>query len=453
MPRLAYGIARAAGVASRRLGRGGGTSVPGALLLRVRPNAIAELAGRLPDGSACISATNGKTTTARLLAACLHGDGTRVLANTAGANLGSGIATVLLTRSDEQFGLFEVDEAALPAIAAALKPRVLVLMNLFRDQLDRYGELEAISDLWATMVGELPRETRLVANADDPGLANLGASGKEVLWFGLEDTRHALDALPHAADARRCRNCGSGLTYAAPLLGHLGHWRCETCGSARPRPLVAATEVDLDGVVGQDIAIATPGGEIRSRLALPGLHNAYNATAAAAAAVALEIAPNVVSRALGATAPAFGRAERVRLEDRDLLILLAKNPAGVNQNVRTLLLEDGPLDVIIGLNDRTADGQDVSWIWDVDYEPLIPRLRSLTLSGERAHELGLRFRYAGAADELIHTQPDLPLALDRATQVCAHGGTLFALPSYTAMLDLRRELVRRGVATEFWRDG
>ncbi len=453
MRRLAYGIARAAGVASRRLGRGGGTSVPGAVLLRLRPNAIAELAGGLQDGAACISATNGKTTTARLLAECLEQDGTKVLANTAGANLGSGITTVLLARTDERFGLFEIDEAALPALADALRPRVIVLMNLFRDQLDRYGELETIADLWGNLVRDLPTETALVVNADDPGLAELGFGDREVLWFGVEDTRHALEDVPHAADARRCRRCGSGVVYDAPLLGHLGHWRCESCDLARARPVVAASRVDLDGVHGQDIVITTPHGEVRSRLALPGLHNAYNATAATAAAIALGIEPQVISPALSATAPAFGRAERVRLEAQDMLILLAKNPAGVNQNVRTLLLEDGPLDVMIGLNDRTADGQDVSWIWDVDYEPLIPRLRSLTLTGDRAYDLGLRFRYAGAADELIHTQPNLPLALDRATREAASGGTLFALPSYTAMLDLRQELVRRGVATEFWRDG
>jgi len=360
---------------------------------------------------------------------------------------------VLLTRSDEQFGLFEVDEAALPDVALALEPRVLVLMNLFRDQLDRYGELETIADLWASLMRELPAETTLVVNADDPALADLPAGERRVLWFGLEDTRHALEVLPHAADSRRCRRCGSGLAYDAPLLGHLGHWRCDSCDLARPRPAVAASRVELDGVLGQDIVIDTPRGAVRSRLSLPGLHNAYNATAAAAAAIALDVAPQVISPALSATAPAFGRAERVRLETQDVLILLAKNPAGVNQNVRTLLLEEGPLDVMIALNDRTADGQDVSWIWDVDYEPLIPRLRSLTLTGERAYDLGLRFRYADAPGELIYAQPDLPLALDRATREALKGGTLFALPSYTAMLDLREELVRRGVATEFWRDG
>ena len=450
---LAHALARAAGVASRRLGRGGGTSVPGSLLLRLRPRSVAELAADLPRGSACISATNGKTTTARMLAACAERSGNRVLANTAGANLASGVATALLDRKGDDLAVFEVDEAALPRLVTDLRPRVVVLMNLFRDQLDRYGELEAIADLWSEMLATIAPGTTLVLNADDPALASLAGPDTPVLWFGIDDDRHTLPGLPHAADARRCRGCGGPVTYDTVLLGHLGHWRCDACGLHRPTPDVAVTRVELDGVRGQRVTMTSGHGQITAELGLPGLHNAYNAAAAVAGALSLGVPSSVIPDALAATSPAFGRAERVPVDGRDLFILLAKNPAGVNQNVRTLLLEDGPLDLLIGLNDRIADGQDVSWIWDVDYEPLIPRLRSLTLTGERAYDLGLRFRYAGMAPERIHAQPDVGLALDRATREADPGATIFALPSYTAMLDLREELVARGVAQEFWRDG
>lgn len=438
---------------SRRLGRGGGTSLPGKLYLAMRPQGLRDLARPLRDGSACISATNGKTTTARMIVGCADASGRSVVTNTAGANLARGVASTLLEYDGEQLGLFEVDEAALPGVAAALQPRAVVLMNLFRDQLDRYGELEVLADRWATMVSGLPRQTRLVINADDPTLASLPTGDRPVTWFGIEDTAHALEQLPHAADAVRCRSCGSPLAYDPPLLGHLGHWRCSRCDNARPTPAVAATSVTLNGTRGQHITVMTPEGPVEANLGLPGLHNAYNATAAVACARALSVPAASIVAGLEGVRPAFGRAERVRIDGRELMILLAKNPAGVNQNVRTLLLEPDPLHLLISLNDRTADGHDVSWIWDVDYEPLLAHAARITLSGERAYDLALRFRYAGAPEELLHVEPHPARGLNHAMGEAPKGGTVFALPTYTAMLDLREHLVKRGVAAEFWRDG
>jgi UDP-N-acetylmuramyl tripeptide synthase len=450
----AYAIARAAGALSRRLGRGGGTSLPGKLLVRWRPEVIRDLAAALPAGTIVLSATNGKTTTARLLAACARAGGHRLVTNPSGANLASGVATALLTSNGEaaDLGLFEVDEAALPAVAEQLQPRIVLLMNLFRDQLDRYGELEELAVRWRAMLQSLPAETAVVLNADDPAVAGLGDAHPGATYFGIDDPAPTLDALPHAADSKRCRRCDAPLTYDVVYLGHLGHWRCEACGWARPRPGVRATRVVVDGLRSVELELETPAGPVHARLPLPGLHNAYNATAAVAAATVLGIAPPRIAAALEESQAAFGRAERVRLDGHDVLLMLVKNPAGANETIRTLLLDPDPIDLLIALNDRTADGRDVSWIWDVDFEPLLGHIRRLTLTGDRAYDLGLRFRYAGFPSERMRLVPDLEQAVDAAVAAAPEGRPVSMLPTYTAMLDLRRILVRRGAAEAFWRD-
>ena len=449
-------IARAAGTLSRRLGRGGGTSLPGKMLLRMRPDAVRDLAVGLTRGVALVSATNGKTTTARLLGACARRAGWAVAANPAGANLLSGIATALVEargrRPPAELGLFEVDEAALPEVTSQTEPRTLLLMNLFRDQLDRYGELEHLASRWGELVAGLPESTRVVLNADDPAVAALGVGRRGVLTFGLEDPSAGGTELPHAADSVRCRACSAPLAYDRVYLGHMGRWRCTECGLARPTPDVRATRVTLDGVRGLSLDVETPAGPVRARLALPGLHNAYNATAAIAGALALGVPVEHLAPALESSTAAFGRAERLRVGERELVLLLAKNPAGANEIVRTVLLDPEPLHVLMALNDRTADGHDVSWIWDVDYEPLLERLARLTVTGDRAHDLALRFRYVGLDDERLEVVPDPGAALDAALAATPDGRPLYALPTYTAMLELRALLVRRGVAVDFWRD-
>jgi UDP-N-acetylmuramyl tripeptide synthase len=448
-------LARAAGTLSRRLGRGGGTSLPGRVLLRLRPEAVAELGGVLPQGVTLISATNGKTTTARLVASCAREAGWELAANPAGANLLSGVATALLDaqarRPAPRAGLFEVDEAALPEAARQLRPRVLVLMNLFRDQLDRYGELEILAARWGQIVAALPVSSTPVLNADDPAVAAL-AAGRPALTFGIDDPAAALPALPHAADSIRCRACAAPLTYSMVTLGHLGHWRCAGCGAARPAPDVRATRVELRGVSGAQLRIETPAGPVEATVALPGVHNAYNATAAVATALAMGIPLAALGAGLERSPAAFGRAERVRLDGRELVLLLAKNPTGTNETVRTVLLDQGSLHLLIALNDRAADGHDVSWIWDVDYEPLLERAASLTVAGERAYDLALRVRYAGTGDDRMAVVPHLEAALDAAVASTPAGGTLYVLPTYTAMLGLRELLVRRGAAEAFWRE-
>src|SRR3954468_18833222 len=239
--------ARAAARLSRVTGRGGGTTVPGKLLLMLDPRALERLAARLPEGAVLVSATNGKTTTAKMAAEILA-PRFALAHNTSGANLVSGVASTLLAARGADLALLEVDENALPTVAERVRPRALCLGNLFRDQLDRYGELEAIAMRWRAAVAALPDETAIVANADDPQVAELARGRPHALAFGIDDPAQSLPALPHAADSKWCVVCGTAYEYAAVYVGHLGDYRCPNCGNARPPLDVAARELSLDGL-------------------------------------------------------------------------------------------------------------------------------------------------------------------------------------------------------------
>ena len=446
MLRLAGGIARLARAVIRRAGRGG-TTVPGRVLLRLDKRAIGRLGARLRGGVTLISATNGKTTTASMLAGVLERDGRTVVRNRAGSNMHWGVATALIDagRSDDELGLFEVDEAWLARIAEQLDPGMVILGNLFRDQLDRYGELELLADRWAELVAAGGDRTALVLNADDPLVADLGREHPRVTYFGVADDSLALPELQHAADSKHCRNCGHPYAYEAIYMGHLGRYRCGNCGRARPEPDVVATRVVLRGMDGSDLTLATPAGSLDVRLPLPGLYNVYNALAAAAAALGHGVPLERVREGLEGMAAVFGRVERLSISGRDVAILLVKNPVGANEVLRTLTLEDGQIDLWLALNDRIADGRDVSWIWDADFELLAGRVRRATCSGTRAEEMALRLKYAGI-DARIAVERDLERSLDAAVADRDGGVPLYALPTYTALLDLRDLLADRGVA-------
>jgi UDP-N-acetylmuramyl tripeptide synthase len=486
---LKLALARAAGALSRLRG-GGATSAPGKLLLRLQPDAIGLLAARLRRGSVVISATNGKTTTAAMVAAIMAADGVELVHNRAGANMAGGIASTLLAAAGPRgtitgnMGLFEVDELWLGRVVEELHPRAILLGNLFRDQLDRYGELETIADRWAAAVGAGPGcDARLVLNADDPAVADLGrirTSGNEpagVLYYGVEDDSLALSGMAHAADAKHCRNCGAPYVFEAVYMGHLGRYRCPACGQARPVPAVRATNVRLEGVRAARFTLHTPAGQAEVALSLPGLYNVYNALAAAALAAALGVSLERSVAGLESTRAAFGRGESLTIEGpphpRELRILLVKNPAGANEVLRTLALEPGEHDLLVALNDNIADGRDVSWVWDADFELLAGRVRRVTCSGTRAAELAVRLKYAGIDAGCLRVEPDLAAALDSAVADRPLSGadetpgaprsagrsaapddgpaaspmlppTLYALPTYTAMLSLRELLAARG---------
>jgi UDP-N-acetylmuramyl tripeptide synthase len=449
--------ARAVGNAVRASGRGGGTSLPGKVLLRLQPDAIGQLSERLTGGSAVISATNGKTTTATITATILERAGRTLVHNRAGANMAGGIASTLLAAARPRrsmagdTGLFEVDEFWLGAVTSQVRPRAVLLGNLFRDQLDRYGELETIAERWAQVVGALDSATTLVLNADDPLIADLGRGRQHVSYFGVDDDTLALPEMQHASDSKHCRRCGAPYRYDAVYLGHLGHYHCPSCGQERPRPSVRAERITLHGTQAATFMLVTPAGRRSVFLRLPGLYNVYNALGASALCLALGVSlDDVVEGLQGATA-AFGRAETVRLGEVALQILLIKNPAGANEILRTLGLESDRLDLLAVLNDNIADGRDVSWIWDADFELLSARVRHVTCAGTRAAELAVRLKYAGVPESALSVVPELATALDRAV-MDAGSGRLYALPTYTALLALRAELTARGHVSRYWEE-
>ncbi len=441
-------VARGVGALSRAAGRGGGTTLPGKLLWKLDPGAIDALARRLPQGVALVSATNGKTTTTAMAARIL-GSRARLAWNQSGANLLSGLASELVTARHAELGLFEVDEGALPEATARLRPRVMALSNLFRDQLDRYGELELVAERWRAAVSVLPVETTLVVNADDPIVGSLADDRVHALRFGLDDPRQARPALQHAADSKYCIRCGTPYEYEAAYVGHLGDYSCPACGHARSRLDVAARDIELRGLHASRFRIESPTGAVDVELSLPGLYNVYNATAAASLSLALGATLDDVRGGLEAFSAAFGRFERIPTGGRTVVVLLVKNPAGANEVLRTLETGVPPV-LVLALNDAIADGQDVSWIWDVDFEPLLPHVANVIVSGERAAELGLRLLYGGLSEERLEVEPSLERALDHGLALVEAGTDLVVLPTYTAMLALREILAARGLVRPYW---
>ena len=442
--------ARGIGALSRAVGRGGGTTLPGKVLWKVDPAAVDALAARIPGGVALVSATNGKTTTTAMAAEILGTD-TRLAWNRAGANLLSGIASALVAAPGAELGLFEVDEGALPEALTRTKPRVVTLGNLFRDQLDRYGELEIVAERWRAAIGELSATATLVVNGDDPIVADLADGRGGAVRFGLDDPRQSRSGLQHAADSKYCVRCGAPYEYAAVYVGHLGDYRCPRCDHRRPELDVVARDIELRGLLASRFRLVAPAGEVEIELALPGLYNVYNATAAASLCLAVGSSLEDVRAGLSRFSAAFGRFERIPAEGKSVVLLLIKNPAGANEVVRTLEIGVPPV-LVIALNDAIADGRDVSWIWDVDFEPLLEHAGLVIVTGDRAAELGLRMAYGGLPADRLEVIPSLENALDRGLSLVEAGTELVILPTYTAMLSLRGILADRGAVRPYWED-
>jgi UDP-N-acetylmuramyl tripeptide synthase len=352
---------------------------------------------------------------------------------------------------DKLLGVFEVDEATVPEAAWEVRPRAVVFTNLFRDQLDRYGEVDYVATVWQGAVCAWPELAVLALNADDPAIAALGelATG-QVVYYGIGDTSGAGATLDHAADARWCPACGTELEYGAVFYGHLGHWRCPGCRRTRPKAEVECTRVSVEGE-GLRLLLSMPDGAIEVKLPLAGTYNVYNTLAAAAGAHALGIDAATIKKGLESFTAAFGRQERLTVRGRQVQVLLAKNPAGFNQVIRTITQANrsAPLDLVLFLNDGIADGRDISWIWDVDFELLSGRARTITVSGYRAWDMALRLKYAGL-EELCVVEEDSARALEQALEGTPEEGTLQVIPTYTAMLEVRDLLARWAGGGAFW---
>ena len=467
-PRLvaALAAAKVAGAGIRRVGRGGGTAAPGLVADRIDPELLRKLAARLDRGAIVVAGTNGKTTTSRMVADILEADGLRVAHNRSGSNLVRGVVSALAERASvggdprADAAVIETDEAAFPEIVRLLQPRVILLNNLFRDQLDRYGELNTIATKWRTALERLPAATTVVVNGDDPTLAAIseGIAARRVA-FGLDDPNPLfhLAAVPHAADATVCRACGRDLAYATLYSAHLGDWRCDGCGRRRPELVVVGRGIVLEGVDALRVTVERRGDRPASlplRVAVPGLYNVYNTVAAVAATSTFGVPDAAIERATADFRSAFGRIERVSFRGRTIVMALVKNPVGFNETLRMLTVGTGGLDVptLIAINDLTADGRDVSWLWDVDFELLATGDGPLYTTGLRGTDMANRLKYAGVPAARLHPlEDDLARGLQAFVEQVPEGQVGYVLPTYTAMLGLRRTLADLGAVESFWR--
>jgi UDP-N-acetylmuramyl tripeptide synthase len=325
---------------------------------------------------------------------------------------------------------------------------------LFRDQLDRYGELESLGRKIETGLDELDKDACILLNADDPLVASLGRDSRAgKYYYGIESEEVAEAGLRHAADSKNCRACGEKLTFSVNFFGHMGKYSCEHCGLQRPAVDFAATELELEGTSGSRVRVTTPAARMELSLGLPGLYNVHNLLAASGGAELLGLEPRDIQAGVEGYSTAFGRGERIPIQGRTLFLVLSKNPTGFNEVIRTLAGEGSDLPLLAALNDRIADGTDVSWIWDVDFEELAPLARFLVASGTRAQDMALRMKYAGLDEARLRVEGDLMAALREALDLSRPGETVYALTTYTATLDLRRLLTKMGAAAGYWEDG
>jgi UDP-N-acetylmuramyl tripeptide synthase len=458
---LAVAAARVTTFGLRKTGRGGGTATPGLIADFLDPGVLRKVSDRLSRGVIVVAGTNGKTTTSRMIADILEADGSRVVHNRSGSNLLRGVVAAFTDQTDlagnpkGDVGVVETDEAAFTEIVERIQPKVILLNNLFRDQLDRYGELDTIATRWSAALSRLPADTTVVVNADDPLLAEITRDlpGKRIT-FGLHEANHRLDRLPHAADSAICRRCGADLEYIALYSSHLGNWKCPRCSAARPPLDITGSDIALDGVDGLTVQVTFADGTTQAvSTGVPGLYNAYNALAASSVAEAIGVSRKNAAWALAHFRSAFGRIERFELDGRKITLALVKNPVGFNEVLRMLTSgEDGlTTPTMIVINDRYADGRDVSWLWDVDFEMLAAGTTPLLTSGIRGTDMANRLHYAGIASERITSLPPDPAkAIDAFVASLPPGGSGYILATYTAMLDLRANLADRGVVEHFW---
>jgi UDP-N-acetylmuramyl tripeptide synthase len=453
---VAFWAGKLTSTLSRALRQGGGTTLPGDVARAVDPQILTKLSRSLGEGTVVVTGTNGKTTTTALLRHILEAQGRSVVANQAGANLIFGVTAAMVNRTgwskevSAKVGLFEIDEASLPRLVQEIAPGTIVVTNLFRDQLDRYGELETTAAHLRRALIQGPEGVTAVLNADDPMVAALGDDLPRVVYAGLDDPALLKPELSHGADAKFCPRCGSALVFEGVYFGHVGRYRCPTGDFSRPSPDVRATSISIEGMDRMRLRVADAAQNADVEVPLSGLYNVYNVVLALAAAKAIGVPLAKSAAALRDFRPAFGRMERTTIDGRAAVLLLAKNPTGFNEVLRTAIQFGQATSFLIALNDRIADGQDVSWIWDVDFEQLKGVAQHIVISGDRALDLRVRLKYADIPADRLEVVTDWRGALKRAAEATPAGQTLFVLPTYTAMLELRAVLTRDGALRPYW---
>jgi UDP-N-acetylmuramyl tripeptide synthase len=455
--------------AIRMLGAGLGSNLPGRMARKVAPAVLQQLSQQARLGVLAVTGTNGKSTTSGLLSSILRMAGFSLVHNRQGANLVTGITASLVDAAtwngklDADYCLFEIDEAALPVIANEVKISTVLVTNLFRDQLDRFGELDTTAKLIAS--GIKKNQSQAVLNSDDPNVSQLAPESPRV-FFGIESvTSVASGAAPASGTAgdttttgdtntidgtitandrelSYCGSCGAAIEYTISYYGQLGHWRCCQCDYKRPEPKVVAQSVEVTAT-NSTFILSIEGRTIDVTVPLPGLFNVYNALAAAAAAHELGVSLEAIRQGLKHYKTLFGRGEKLTIDEKPVLIQLIKNPAGASQAVAAVV-SDQNARILVAINDNLADGRDISWLWDADFEQLASQQKPIIVSGQRAEDMAVRMKYAGLPGNLIQTTPKLDKALDQALEMVQPGETLWILPTYTCLLELQKILRAKG---------
>ena len=405
---------------------GSGSTWPGHIALKLNKNFISNILSNSKTRTIIVAGTNGKTTTAKLIQSILITNKNSVLVNQEGANLLNGVASALILNSNtfgriaKDYAIFEIDENTVPLILSEFTPDYLIGLNLFRDQLDRYGEVNTIAKNWKKKIDKLPKSTTLILNADDPMLSSLNKNtNAKTLFFGIDDAKLSTSSRQNAADSIYCPSCNNKLSYKEIYFSHLGNWYCKVCKNKR-------AELDYSNTT------ITP---------LPGVYNVYNALAASLVTHDMGINSKVISHALTNFNPAFGRQEVINVENKFVQFFLSKNPTSFNESLRTIK-ELGTKDILIILNDRIPDGRDISWIWDTNAEDLLKGINNIIVSGDRAFDMALRIKYA-IGDKNLTCEPNLHIAIKKALQVSSRN--LAILPTYSAMLEARKVLTGRKI--------
>jgi UDP-N-acetylmuramyl tripeptide synthase len=435
-------IGRLAGRVSRLMRIGAGESVVGKVAVALDPTLLRTLGESLPNGSVMVLGTNGKTSTTAMITRILSASSDDVVTNATGANLVGGVVGALMAGRGGDIGVIETDEVVAGRVAEALRPRVIVWTNVFRDQLDRYGEVDLILGYLSVAAEGLHPEGTLVVDADDPGLVGAAErSGKRVTYFGL--TRGRTDTSHAAADSADCPRCGTSLKYSATYLGHLGVYECPGCGWHRPAPDVAVTPLELGGARLLRARIVAGVQEAEVTLRMGGLSAASNLAAAAAAVHCLGRPLHLVAKALDDMPTVFGRGEEINVGGSSGVLMLMKNPAGGNELLMELM-EDGFSRLFVAVNDKYADGLDVSWLWDIEFERLAGRCTQLVAAGRRAYDVAVRLKYAGL--DVTAVEPRLKDAMrmmaGRSSKASPSGRPepFAVLATYTAMREIRAAL-------------
>ena len=404
---------------------GNGTSLPGYISLKLYPNLTQNLVSKNKLKVIFVAGTNGKTTTAMMIEELMKKLNFSVFRNSSGANLMSGLTTTLLKKSSfrsliqEEFAVLEVDENILPLILKSITPHQIVLTNLFRDQLDRYGEVDSIAKKWESAFVKLSEKTTIIANGDDPLIAAITMNTKtQKKFYGITDSEMKLKHIGNSADSHLCYACGERLTYSSISYSHLGNWRCSNCGLSTP-----VTE------------------RFSPQTGLEGIHNSYNALAAQTSLTALGKSTEEIENLMTHFQPAFGRQELIPVGKKFVLLLLSKNPVSFNQNLETAISK-GHKDFLILLNNNHQDGLDISWIWDIDFEAYLNTDVNVWLSGERAVDMAQRIDNSSENTRQISLKiPFQKSVVSSALQDVQEAGTLVAVTNYSAMLDLRHLLL------------